>query len=150
VDASLLDFAARVEEDELGKGVQGEDVMSWLMATDEDKNVSAYWSQWFGVLRAPASKTNLEAVLLDFEDYLYFAVPTPPLRATMPKSTDGKRDFLTRETKESHPTLKLVLRNANHEASACIPFFSSKPDGGNEMVALVGDSAHGLSPMGGT
>jgi hypothetical protein len=54
VDASLLDFAARVEEDELGKGVQGGDMVGWFMAIDEDKNVSAYWNQWFGVLRAPA------------------------------------------------------------------------------------------------
>jgi hypothetical protein len=54
VDASLLDFAARLEEDELGKGVQGGDMVGWFMAIDEDKNVSAFWSQWFGVLRAPA------------------------------------------------------------------------------------------------
>ena len=83
--------------------------MGWFMAIDEDKNVSAYWSKWFGVLRARASNTVPEASLPDFEDYLYFTVSTPPFRATMPKSTDEKRDFLTRVAKEWHPTLKLVL-----------------------------------------
>jgi hypothetical protein len=39
-------------------------------------------------------------MLPDFEDYLYFEVSTPPLGATMPKSTSEKRDFLIRVTKE--------------------------------------------------
>jgi hypothetical protein len=60
-------------------------------------------------------------------------------------------------SKEWHPKLRLIFKNANYEAFACIPVLSSKPDievttsasRKDWMVTLVGDSAHGISPMGG-
>ena len=140
--------------EEIGKSGKEEVLWSWFMALDEERNLqcvveSMVWS--------PASQDAAGAMLPRFEDYLYFAVATPPLGERVPKSTDEKREFLAEVSKEWHPMLRLVFENANYEASTCIPVLSSKPDieltsadsRKDWRVTLVGDSAHGISPMGG-
>ncbi|PMD46743.1 FAD/NAD(P)-binding domain-containing protein [Hyaloscypha variabilis F] len=144
-----LTASLREEIETSGNG----DVMSWFMALDEERNVQCVVEPMIW------SPTRLEAgeMLPQFKDYIYFAVATTPLGEKVPKSTDEKRSFLMGASKEWHPALRLLFKNANYEASACIPVLSSKPDievttsasRKDWMITLVGDSAHGISPMGG-
>ncbi|KAE9370915.1 FAD/NAD(P)-binding domain-containing protein [Stipitochalara longipes BDJ] len=130
------------------------DVMSWFMALDEERNMQCVVEP---MVWNPSRQEESVAMLPRFEDYLYFAVAIPPLGERVPKSTDEKRNFLARVSKDWHPILRLVFENANYEAAACIPVLSSKPNieltstaqRKDWMVTLVGDSAHGISPMGG-
>lgn len=128
------------------------DHLTWYMALDKEANVQVVVEP---MIWTKSVKKESENKLPDFEDYLYWALCTAPGR-DLPKTVQAKKDFLERVTREWHPTLKLVFDEASYNLSACVPVLSSKPDieiqpsNQEAKVTLLGDSAHAMSPMGGS
>jgi 2-polyprenyl-6-methoxyphenol hydroxylase-like FAD-dependent oxidoreductase len=129
-----------------------ENVMTWFMALDKDANVQAVVEPM--VWQESVSKTS-EGALPDFKSYLYYAVSIMP-EGDLPKSAEARKMLLDNVTETWHPALRLLFDSANHDLSACVPIFSSKPDiearssekGGR--IILIGDASHPMSPMGGS
>ncbi|TVY94427.1 putative FAD-dependent monooxygenase [Lachnellula willkommii] len=134
------------------RGQMTEDQLSWFMALDKEANVQ--------VVVEPMTWTKtveekLENKLPNCQDYLYWALCLAPGR-DLPKTAQERKDLLEKVTKAWHPALRSVFDEASYELSACVPVLSSKPDieiqssSQNARVTLIGDSAHAMSPMGGS
>jgi len=137
----------------LTKTLQGhlsEDQLTWFMALDKEANVQVVVEPMIWTKSVREESGNK---LPDSQDYLYWALCTAPGQG-LPKTAQERKDFLGRVTKSWHPALKLVFDEASHALSVCVPVLSSKPDieiqSSNQKVTLLGDSAHAMSPMGGS
>lgn len=139
----------------LTKGLRdrlSEDQLTWFMALDKEANVQVVVEPMVWKKSVKEASSNQ---LPDFEDYLYWALCTSP-GPDLLKTAQERKDFLRRVTREWHPALKLVFEEASHNLSACVPVLSSKPNIEFQSssqwarVTLVGDSAHAMSPMGGS
>ncbi|RDW73476.1 zeaxanthin epoxidase [Coleophoma cylindrospora] len=139
----------------LTEGLQSrlsEDQLTWFMALDKEANIQVVVEP---MLWNRSVKDMSGNKLPDFEDYLYWALCTAPGQHLL-ETAQERKEFLGRVTKMWHPALKLVFDEASHDLSACIPVLSSKPDIEIQSsskwakVTLVGDSAHAMSPMGGS
>jgi len=129
-----------------------EDQLTWFMALDREANVQVVVEP---MVWAKSIKEESGNKLPDSQDYLYWALCTTP-NGHLPKTVQERKDFLGTVTKTWHPSLKLVFDEASYDCSACVPVLSSKPDieiqspSQSARVTLVGDSAHAMSPMGGS
>ncbi|TVY53848.1 FAD-dependent urate hydroxylase [Lachnellula cervina] len=134
------------------RGQMTEDQLSWFMALDKEANVQVVvepmtWTE--------SVKGKMGSTLPNPQDYLYWALCLAPGR-DLPKTAQERKHLLERVTKAWHPALRLVFDEASYELSACVPVLSSKPDieihssSQNTRVTLIGDSAHAMSPMGGS
>jgi len=134
------------------RGRLSEDQLTWFMALDREANVQAVVES---MTWAKSVKEGSGNKLPDSHDYLYWALCTEPGR-DLPKTAQERKEFLGRATKTWNPALKLVFDEASHDMSACVPVLSSKPDietkssSQSARVTLLGDSAHVMSPMGGS
>lgn len=132
-----------------------QDLLSWCMYMDSEANVQVVvepmtWSK--------SVRQESEGRLPDMQNYVYWVVCTAPSQYSerLPKTVEEKKLFLERVTEPWHPALKLLLNSAAHDASACMPVLSSRPDmdmnsaSQTGRATLIGDAAHAMSPMGGS
>ncbi|KAI1325415.1 FAD/NAD(P)-binding domain-containing protein [Xylariaceae sp. FL0255] len=131
------------------------DLLTWCMYLDHEANVQVVVEP---VVWASSISESSGNRLSDVDDYVYFALCTAPFQyaKALPKTAEEKKAFLQRTTEYWNLALKTVFDAAAHDISACAPVISSKPDvellsaPHTELVTLLGDAAHAMSPMGGS
>lgn len=132
-----------------------EDQLTWFMAIDKEANVQVVLEPM--VWKKSVAESS-EYWLPDCQDYIYWALCTEsaPGGLPLPKTAEERKELLLNITKYWHSDLQLVFSEASHDLSTCVPVLSSKPDieirSSNQRgkVTLLGDSAHAMSPMGGS
>ncbi|CAG8981829.1 hypothetical protein HYALB_00013992 [Hymenoscyphus albidus] len=132
-----------------------DDQLTWFMAIDKEANVQVVLEPM--VWKKSVTEAS-EYRLTDCHDYIYWALctETAPGGLLLPKSARERKEFLLNITKHWHPDLQLIFNMASHDLLTCVTVLSSKPDieiqssSHRGKVTLLGDSAHVMSPMGGS
>lgn len=125
------------------------EAMSWYMAIDHATNTQIIVEEmvWDGSVRALS-----DGQLPDFESYIYWLLMASPT-GSRPTTTTEKRTFVLDTIKDWHPTVKKLFEHGSYEQAACVSVMSSRPDieissTDEDLVIMIGDAAHPMSPMG--
>lgn len=91
--------------------------------------------------------------LPDIKDYIYWLLSSEVV-AKPPRTAAEKKAFTLEMSKDWDPSLRTLFELADHDVSACVHVYSSKPDVEpwptlQNRITLLGDAAHAISPMGG-